>query len=323
MNFRTVADLNATIFAHLQELPKDIDIIAGIPRSGFLAANIIALYLNLPLTDIDSLAEGRIYATGHTRCKYGWVRDIHEARKILVVDDSTCSGSSLNEAREKLSGTPFCDKIIFMAVYASEQSRKFADIAFETVEFPRMFEWNCFHRPDLGIACFDIDGVLCPDPTEEQNDDGEKYTDFIRNVPARFVPTFEIGSLITSRLEKYRADTEYWLAKNGIRFRRLIMMNFATKEERIRSGSHGRFKAEHYSKLKDADIFIESNAGQAEEIAQLSGKLVFCTDNHQVYPESSLRTFRNNISRKIRHRLSAMLPPKVKAFIKTHIFHRR
>ena len=179
-----------------------------------------------------------------------------------------------------------------------------------------MFEWNYLHRPDLGIACFDIDGVLCPDPTEEQNDDGSKYVEFIRNVPARFVPTFEIGCIITSRLEKYRADTEYWLNKNNIRYGRLIMMNFATKEERIRSGSHGRFKAEHYRRMKKADIFVESNAEQAQEIAELSGKLVFCTDTHQVYPESSSRRLKRAVKSRIRRTLSRLLPRRVKDIIK-------
>ena len=60
--------------------------------------------------------------------------------------------------------------------------------------------------------------------------------------------------------------------KNNIRYGHLIMMNFATKEERVKSGSHGRFKAEHYKRIKNANIFIESSERQAEEIAELSGK---------------------------------------------------
>ena len=76
MNFRTFGDLNRTIFSHIHTLPKDIDVVAGIPRSGLLAANIIALYLNLPLTDIDSLSEGRLYAACNTHRKSGWIDNI-------------------------------------------------------------------------------------------------------------------------------------------------------------------------------------------------------------------------------------------------------
>ncbi len=310
MNFRTLEDLNSTIFSHIHELPKDIDIIAGIPRSGMLPACIIALYLNLPLTDIDALTENRVYTPGNARAKPRY--SVHEARKILVVDDSSASGNSLAEAREKFRGSEIFSKMIFMAVYVAPESCKFPDIYFETVDFPRMFEWNCLHHPGLQTACFDIDGVLCQDPSEEQNDDGEKYIDFIRNVPPRFVPTYEIGWLITSRLEKYREETECWLRKNNIRYGHLIMMNFATKEERVKSGSHGRFKAEHYKRIKDADIFIESSERQAEEIAELSGKLVFCTDTHKVYEEGIVRKTKN----KLRHRISMMLPQKLKRIIK-------
>ncbi|MBQ9390241.1 MAG: hypothetical protein IJU07_08715 [Synergistaceae bacterium] len=320
MNFRTLSDLNRTIFSHLHELPKDIDIIAGIPRSGLLAANIIALYMNLPLTDTDSLAEGQIYSAGISREKPKWVKNIHEARKILVVDDSVASGRSLAETREKLKSSEFFSKIIFLAIYVAPESREFPDMYFEVVEFPRIFEWNYFHtKSKLNIACFDIDGVLCPDPSEEQNDDGEKYIDFIRNTPARCVPSFEIGFLITSRLEKYRSDTEYWLEKNNIRYGKLIMMGFATKEERIKSGSYAQFKAEHYKRIREADIFVESNSKLAEEIARLSGKLVFCTDTHEVYDEGIVRKVRNRIKHKFRRVISRMLPRKLKDSIKRYI----
>lgn len=312
MNFRTFSDLNRTIFSHFHELPKDIDIVAGIPRSGLLAANIIALYLNLPLTDIDSLSEGRLINTGRTNRKSGWVESISEARRILVVDDSANSGSSIRKAKEKLSGCDFYGKIIFMAVYAVEEAVKFLDAYFEIVDKPRMFEWNYLHHSSLSRACFDIDGVLCPDPTEEENDDGEKYIEFIRNVPARFTPTFEIGCLVTSRLEKYREETEYWLRKNNIRYGELIMMNLATKEERIASGSHGRFKAEHYMRMKRADIFVESNPAQAEEIAAISGKSVFCTDNQQFETESTCR----KIKHKIGNRIARLLPRRIKDILK-------
>ena len=47
----------------------------------------------------------------------------------------------------------------------------------------------------------DIDGVLCADPTPEENDDGEKYRHFLLNAPPLFIPKVTIGTLVTSRLE--------------------------------------------------------------------------------------------------------------------------
>ena len=169
-----------------------------------------------------------------------------------------------------------------MTVYVTDETKNIPDIYFEVCNPPRMFEWNYLHHKNLVNACFDIDGVLCVDPTPEQNDDGEKYIDFVRNAPLRVAPSFKIGYLVTSRLEKYRGDTEYWLKKNNIKYDHLIMMQFKTKEERIRSGSHGKFKGEVYSRFKETNLFVESELRQAKEIAEISGKVVFCTENQSV-----------------------------------------
>ena len=58
MNYRSVNDLNHCIVANLHRLPRDIDLVVGIPRSGVLAASLIALHLNLPLVDLDGFIEG-------------------------------------------------------------------------------------------------------------------------------------------------------------------------------------------------------------------------------------------------------------------------
>lgn len=67
MNFKTIQNMTCDIFNNLNQIPHDIDLIVGVPRSGMLAASIIALDLNLPLTDIDSFLEGKIYGAGDTK----------------------------------------------------------------------------------------------------------------------------------------------------------------------------------------------------------------------------------------------------------------
>lgn len=64
MNYRNIDDLNHCILQHLSILPRDFDLIVGVPRSGMFPANLLALYLNLPVTDIDSFRNGHIYQTG-------------------------------------------------------------------------------------------------------------------------------------------------------------------------------------------------------------------------------------------------------------------
>lgn len=284
MNFRTYEDLSIIISNNLYKIPSDVDLIVGVPRSGLMAASLISLYLNLPLTDIDSLLEGNIYKAGDTKKKDNWITKPEKARKILVVDDSSMSGNTINKIRGRLKGTKYEKNIVFLVIFVTEKSKKLPDMYFDVCEWPRMFEWNFMHHKGLlKNACVDIDGVLCQDPTEEENDDGPKYKKFITTVKPRVIPSAKIGWLVTTRLEKYRKETEYWLKKNHIEYDHLIMMNLKSKEERLKLGNHGKYKGEEYKKIEDALIFIESSVHQAPVIANVSGKPAFCVDNSKLY----------------------------------------
>ena len=96
--YRSIAQLNATIMKNIAKFPKDIDLIVGIPRSGMLPANLLALYMNKPYTDIESFLEGKVYACGY-RGNYIKERGV---KKVLVIDDSVSSGSAMRKAKEKL-----------------------------------------------------------------------------------------------------------------------------------------------------------------------------------------------------------------------------
>jgi len=283
MNFRTYYDLNHLISYGLYKIPKDIDLIVGIPRSGLMVASIISLYLNLPLVDLDSFLEGRMFSCGNTKKRNDWVANVNEVHKILLVDDTSFSGKAALDAIEKIKASNYKEEFVFLICYVTEQTKNIPNIYLEVLDSPRMFEWNYFHQKNIGYACFDLDGVLCLNPTKEQDDDGEKYLDFIQNANLRVAPSREIGHIITCRLEKYREQTENWLKKNGIKYKELIMMQYDSYEERKNANSNGKFKGEIYKNISDSFIFFESSPNQAEEIAKISGKLVFCTSNHKVY----------------------------------------
>ena len=283
MHFRTIHDLNHLISYGLYKIPKDIDLVVGIPRSGMLVASIIALYLNLPLTDLDSFLSGHISSCGNTKKRDSWIFDVDKVKKILLVDDTAFSGKAALEAREKIAKCRFKPDVCFLICYVTSQAKDLPDIYLEVLESPRMFEWNYLHQKNIGYACFDLDGVLCLNPTKEQNDDGPNYLQFLENAPLRVAPTREIGHIVTCRLEKYRSQTEKWLKNNGILYKDLIMMDYESAEERTLANRDGAFKADVYKRIKDSWLFIESSPDQADEIAKLSGKMVFCTSNHKVY----------------------------------------
>jgi len=277
MYYRNISDLNQIILKRLSILPRDFDLIVGIPRSGMLPANLLALYLNKPYTDINSFLNGHIYKAG-ARSQFF---DIKDFKKILVVDDSIASGDAMAKCRESLKALAADFSISYCAIYVIPGKEKLVDYYFEVVPLPRYFQWNILNHTALEKACFDIDGVLCIDPTEDQNDDGAKYTDFILNAPPLFIPGSKIGTIVTSRLEKYRKDTETWLEANHVKYDQLVMLDLPDKEARQKANSHAVHKAKTYMS-KPYSLFLESSLSQAIEINRITKKPVLCTENFEM-----------------------------------------
>src|SRR5690606_15848185 len=129
----------------------------------------------------------------------------------------------------------------------------------------------------------------------------ERYREFLTTVDCRYQSRVQLGWLVTSRLEKYRPECEAWLARHGIEYRALIMLDMPDAEARRRANIHARHKAEAYRRT-DAWLFIESAAHQAAEIANLSGRPVFCTDERAMYYPGNRTTLRQSdiVRRKLR-----------------------
>lgn len=277
MNYRNIRDLNNIILKKLSIIPRDFDLIVGVPRSGMLPANLLSLYLNRPYTDIHSFLNGHIYKAG-ARSQFF---DTTEFKKILIVDDSVASGSAVTECKESLKHLSVKFDISYCAVYVIPGKEKTVDYYFEVVPLPRYFQWNILNHTTLEKACFDIDGVLCADPLPEQNDDGEKYIDFILNAPPLFIPGSKIGTIVTSRLEKYRKETEIWLKANNVKYNDLVMLDLPDMAARQKANNHGDHKAKAYMS-KPYVLFVESDYTQALEINRISKKPVLCTENFEM-----------------------------------------
>lgn len=284
MNYRSISDLNNTILRQLHVIPRDIDLIVGVPRSGMMPANLLALYLNLPYTDIHSFVNGYVYKSGARRQFF----DASDHKKILIVDDSIASGSALRECQTMLNHLKLKYQIKYCAVYATPESEKLVDFPLEIVNTPRYFQWNIFNHTTLEKACFDIDGVLCKDPSKAQNDDGLKYISFLLNAAPLYIPGSKIGTLVTSRLEKYRKETETWLKLNGVQYEKLVMLDLPDMKARQLANCHASHKAKEY-KSSRYNLFVESDLMQAIEINKLTKKPVYCTQNFEmIYDDESI-----------------------------------
>lgn len=322
MNYISIEDMVKDIRGSISNLSKhDFDLVVGIPRSGMIPAYTIGLYLNLDVTDINSFIANVPAKRGITRLSNEKIIRPHDARKILLVDDSHSSGKSMIQAFESIPES-LRNNVMRMVVYASSTKCEGVDFYIKVVDHPRLFEWNILNHSIVTNSCFDIDGVLCVDPDEIQNDDGERYIDFLENADPKFIPKYKIKYLVTNRLEKYREHTVSWLKKHNVQYQELIMLQMDSKEERQLAGVHSTHKAEFY-KQSGCDLFVESDVRQAAEIMKATGKYVYCIDDNNMYYPNALQyvskrplNFFNDVFLFIPRAIYRKLPLKTKMYIR-------
>lgn len=286
MKYITLNDLSNTIRKNIWKIPRDIDFIIGVPRSGMIAASIISTYLNIPLIDIDSYCAG-IKPYGGLRLS---MLPKKKNNKALVVDDTVANGRAMSEAKVKLS--KFNDMtFIYSCVFLEGRGEKTIDIYLGDVRqytnnFTNvvLYEWNIFqHSNDVMTKClYDIDGVFCVEPPDERKT--EEYINYIKNAKPLFIPRTKIGGIITYRLSKYRNITEKWLDDNEIRYNELMMFNADSWDERNKSGiSSEQYKGEFYKSHNNYQLFVESSDHQARIISEISNKPVYCVETNKMY----------------------------------------
>lgn len=257
----------------------DLAGVVGVPRSGLLPAAIVANQLHLPYNDCYSfLAFEQQFSEGGRRLGSNAGRD---GRRVLVVDDSAYAGTTMNNVRRLFEiPTPRYD-FVFAAIYRSPEKLPQLDYFARDVSGPRYFEWNLINHADIASAMLDIDGVLCYDP-EVYDNDGEEYEQsLIEAIPLHLTKRVA-HSLCTMRINRWRPQTEEWLAQHQVKYGDLIMCPCRTAQARRDVGKYGEWKGQQY-KDSSATLFIESNKTQAAAIADVSGKPVICMGNGRVY----------------------------------------
>ena len=275
LNVRSFVDLNMAIVRNLHRIDRDsFDIVVGIPRSGLLVATLLATHMQKPLADVEGYVTGQSYRRYNIRVS---------GNRVLLVDDSSNKGRAMDWAVKRVKKrAASITRLVVYGPYQVVNPKEICDIWLEDCKGPRIFQWNMWKHIRLPRWSFDLDGVFCRDPTNEENDDGPKYQEFINTVRPLFIPERPIGHIITGRLEKYRDSTDKWLKKHGISYRAMHMMPFETKAERMAVGGRGHWKAKILTEL-GSEFFIESNPKQAEIISRLSGRPVWCTSTQSVF----------------------------------------
>jgi len=284
VNFVSFRQFYDDIATWERELPY-FDAICGIPRSGLIPAAYIALRRNIrmvELTDLLREPEGAI-TRAPLRKTNPIVRDNRKfGNRLLIVDDSSSDRSvTIAGLREQLAAQTALN-VSYAAVYrASERSK--VDYFFREVPQLRMFEWNWFRHWQLKTALLDMDGVLCEDwsgPPEQNNDPA--FRNHLRTAKSLYLPDVPVRSIVTSRLERYRAEIMQWLESHGVQYSRLIMHPARSPEERRALGDHASRKAKAYIQSPDSSLFVESDIRQARVIHEQSNRPVLCTDSMEL-----------------------------------------
>lgn len=241
MNYQSVADLATDTRRMAWDNISDVDLVVGIPRSGLLAANLVCPHRNAPVTDVDGLFEGRRMDSGE-RCVEG--RSFADLGSVFVVDDSVRSERPPGRGTGS-TGTASCSTSRAARCTSRRGGRvrrppgrgrvDAAGVRVERDPPPRVERRLRGHRR-----------VLCCDPTPAENDDEERYREFLSTVAPGAVPDQRIGHLVTSRLEEYRLETEAWLDEDGVWCDEPVMMDLPSEAARQRRGNRAEYKADVY-----------------------------------------------------------------------------
>lgn len=285
--FVSSAQMQEDIKTLVSMVPSNITAIAGVARSGLSVATMVSMYLHLPMLTIRQNSND-VQQTGNGWRLGGRQHVEPKTQSILIIDDTVMTGNSLRAVQpliEKQFGNAMT-----AAVYVNPLAVKKPDIHAVDLPWPHLLEWNLFNSVLSPNMATDFDGILCRDCPRGSDDDGPKYLDFIENAQPLYVSRkATIPLIVTARIEKYRPQTNAWLARWGIKCKQLVMHPAKTLRERQKDNI-AAYKARHFiawAKIHRASPpplgFIESEDQQAKEIARISKLMVICPSTARVY----------------------------------------
>lgn len=240
LNYRNYLDLSNCIKSNIHKIQK-YDLFVGVPRSGLLVANLMALLLNKPVCTVQEMANGLPPQNGFSRK----IDDKKFYNNVLVVDDSVNTGKSINYVKEI-----FKNKGIdadYCAVYSTSEAIKHVDIVFEIVEKPRIFQWNYFNNSIINSSAvlFEhifLSGIKCPKNTNE-------LECILTSIQPVLLKNVKIGMIFTG-YNKNAADLIInWLNKYNIEFNQVLFCDSKNLFSRI-DYKYFKEKKSDFSKIK-------------------------------------------------------------------------
>ena len=255
--------------AFARTLPP-VKAIAGVPRSGLLAASLVALELNVPMIPLESLLDGQLPDVPALRRTK---RDTYTGQGIyLVIDDTCASGRKIDSIRPRLHPD------VKIGVIQGSEHADYFGVRFD-LELHQSFEWTLLHDDNAEFTLCDLDGVLCEDWVGDECVEPDRYAAHIRNAKPLRIPSYPLLGIVTNRLAQHKQETACWLARHGIEYQTLIVSPWRTVVERNDNSQQNR-KAACYLGCDHARLFIESSGREAREIKRLTSRPVFSVEDN-------------------------------------------
>jgi len=271
IQFVSMDELSTWINEWMKSFNDRYDVIIGVPRSGLYVACRIALALGKPLSTPELFVQDLTWQSES-------INSIG-ARKVLLVEDSVETGKTLEDAYNLISAIKKDVIVHKTALIASENARSFVDNYYKIIPQPRLFEWNLMHAK-RGKLASDMDGVLCENCPKGVDLNERQYERWIKRAKPYRIPSFNIDTIVSNRLEKYRKDTEEWLQNNNVNYNELILWNLPSKKDR--HGMQAERKAKEILRI-NPDIVWESSYVEAKKIWEVTRIPTICFDNMVIF----------------------------------------
>jgi hypoxanthine phosphoribosyltransferase len=263
INFVTLDELANWTREWIRSFPTDFDVIIGIPRSGMIVASMIACRLGRPLTTPDLYCEGKWWASQLIKPT--------SFRRALLVDDSVNAGMAIARARATLAQGPSNVKVTTAAVVAHRrEARELVDLHYRLLLHPTIFEWNLLHMKAMNVLSVSLEGVLCDRLPQGVSLASEGFAHWAAETRCLQVPSYEIDFVISMRGEQLRDVTQRWLARHGVRYRELLLVDAANKDASDRKVALLR--------ERHPDMHFEDTRAESEKIWQATGIPTICFD---------------------------------------------
>ena len=263
----TFEDVVAWTRQWMRSFPEAYDMIVGVPRSGLISAGVISLKTVTPLTTPEMFLRGESW-------KSKVMPETGKIRRVLLVDDCVRSGGEMDRVFDMIRPKDDSYAVTRAALVIHDGVRDKVDLYYKSIPLPRFFEYDLMHHKKVETAGMGLEGVLCAARPPGLDNDEDAYPAWLENATPHMTPCYEIDYIVSNRLEKYRPQTEAWLAGCGVMYGKLLL-----RDEAVGPAEH---KIEVLGRLRP-DIFFESDCEQARRIWEAAFVPTICTDEMLFY----------------------------------------